>query len=339
MNAVTRLFRPVTKQLMKCKPIAKMMVKISHNEPKILAFSGAGLVIVSFVLAVNAGTKVKPKMEETADKVEKIEAKHKERRETQQTNDENEIILLKAEENELRKARAEGIWEVTKLFILPSGLLAFGLLLMGEGHHILAKKNIVLASALKGTEELFKFYRGNVIEAEGEEADRRYIHGIVGNKEVETYVVDENGKETKIKKNVPVVKNVPRNNPWRFEFSDNYFDSYEDNTERNLYFLQCEESWWNHELDRNGEVSMYEILKHLRYRFEVLKASCANAKEYRERMTFLRNYGWRKNCGGDNFIDFGLFRSCNEPAIQRKSDVVWIEFNCNGNLENLSELN
>jgi hypothetical protein len=109
-------------------------------------------------------------------------------------------------------------------------------------------------------------------------------------------------------------------------------------TERNLFFLKCAEDWWNRELDRNGEVSMYEVLKYLQYRFDIEKEGLSD-KEYRDRMTFLRNYGWRKGCGGDDFVDFGLYRAINEPAIARKSDIVYIEFNCDGNLENLTELN
>ena len=342
MSGISRLTGKIGRQLMKCKPIAKIVVKASHNSPEILAITGTITVVTSFVLAIRAGTKVKETMATTADKVEATESRQKERREKELYTDENgklageqnETALAKLEKKELTKVRAEGIWQVTKLFILPTGLLAIGIFMIGGGHHILRKRNIVLASALKGTEEMFKFYRGNVIEAEGKEADLKYLRGVVDDKEVETYVVDENGKEKKVKRNVPVVKD--HTNPWRFIFDDVHFNTYEDDTDRNLFFLKCSQEWWNNQFDRYGEINMYEILKYLGYKFEVDKDGMSRS-QYRDRMTFLRNYGWRKGCGGDDFIDFGLYRAINEPAMTRKTDVVWIEFNCDGNLENLSE--
>lgn len=342
MNGIGRLIGKIGREMMKCKPLAKVVVKASKNKPEIMAITGAAAVVTGFVLAIRGGTKVKETMAVTAEKVEATEAMQKDRRENQYHTDDsgkligeqNETALAKIEKKELAKVRAEGVWEVTKLFILPTGLLAFGMVLIGGGHHILRKRNVILASALKGTEEMFKFYRGNVIEAEGKEADLKYLRGVIDDKEVETIVVDEKGKETKIKKRMPVVKN--HSNPWRFIFDENYFRTYEEDTDRNLFFLKCCQDWWNREYDRNGEVSMYEILKYLGYKFEVEKDGMTR-EQYRERMTFLRNYGWRKGCGGDDFIDFGLYRAINEPALTRKSDVVWIEFNCDGNLENLSE--
>ena len=342
MTGLAKLTGKMTRKLMKCKPVAKVVMKCSKNKPEIMAITGGAAVVTAFVLAVIAGTKVNETMAETADKVEQTENMQKERREKRYGTDENgqlvgeqnDAALLKQEKKELAKVRAEGVWKVTKLFILPTGLMVFGMVLIGGGHRILRRRNVVLASALKGTEEMFKFYRGNVIEAEGKDADLKYMRGVVGDKEVETIVVDEKGKETKVKHRVPVVKE--HSNPWRFIFDDNYFRTYEDDTDRNLFFLKCCQDWWNHEYDRCGEVSMYEVLKYMGYRFEVEKDGMTR-EQYRERMTFLRNYGWRKGCGGDDFIDFGLYRAINEPAMTRKSDVVWIEFNCDGNLENLSE--
>lgn len=344
MNGITTLFSKLSRSAMKCKPIAKVMVKASHNKPEIFAIAGGISVIASFVLAIRAGTKVKETMAVTADKVSAVEAKQKERRENEYHLDEdgkligeqNEVALVKLEKKELTQARAEGVWEVVKLFALPSGLLVMGLALITKGHVILKRRNIVLAGTLKGTQEMLKFYRENVIADQGKDADLKYMRGVLNDKEIESVVVDENGKETKVKQRVPVVRRGK--NPWRFEFSETFFNSWIDDVERNLFFLKCEQDWWNHEFDRNGEVSMYEVLKHLGYKFEVEKAGLT-PKQYRERMTFLRNFGWRKGCGGDDYIDFGLYRAINEAAISRKSDVVYVEFNCDGDLGNLTELN
>lgn len=334
------LMKPLTKiatKAAKIKPVAKVLTKASKNKPELMAISGGALILYAFVKAIQGGMKVQAAMDETAANVEKLEASQAERREQmgEAITAEQETQLAMIEKKELKQARAEGTWKVVKLFILPSGLVIAGMVLIGGGFKILRTRNVVLASACEGYKKILDSYRKNVREKEGDEADRNYMRGVIDGEEVETVVMDENGNEKKVKKRLPVVKEQ-KGNPWRFEFSDTYFDSYEEDTDRNLFFLKCEEDWWNHQLERYGEVSMYEILKHLSYRFDVMKAGCKDAREYRDRMTFLRNYGWRKGCG-DGFVDFGLYRAINEAAIARKTDVVFIEFNCSGNLQNLSE--
>ena len=336
MNGVMKLLGKAGRHMMKCKPIAKVVVKASQNKPELMAISGGLMVLTAFGLTIRSAMKLEKTMNASSEKAEAVENRKTQELAADNLTEEQKTAIIKACDKDLAMARADGVWQVAKLFILPSGLLVAGLVLIGGGHHILRKRNVVLASALKATEETLKFYRGNVIADQGKEADLKYMRGIIDDKELESVVVNEDGKEKKVKRRVPVVKG--QKNPWRFEFSDTWFRSWEDDTDRNLFFLKCEQDWWNHELERNGEVSMYEVLKHLGYKFEIEKEG-VTAKEYRDRMTFLRNYGWRKGCGGDDFIDFGLYRAINEAAISRQSDVVWIEFNCDGNLENLTELN
>jgi hypothetical protein len=330
------MLRPLSKIATKAarfKPVAKILTKVSHNKPEIMAIGGGALVIWAAVEFVRGGMKLPAVMAETSERVEKIEAEQRENEKLEDGEAKTQLIITG--QRELKKARTEGTWKVVKLFCLPSGLIVVGLALIGGGMKILRTRNVVLAGAAEGYKKILESYRKNVVKKEGKEADLNYMRGVIDGKEVETVVVDEKGKETTVKRRVPIVEQS-KGNPWRFEFSDVYFDSYVDDPERNLFFLKCEEDWWNHELERHEEVSMYEILKHLGYRFEIEKAAAKDPADYRKRMTFLRNYGWRKGCG-DGFIDFGLYRAINDPVISRKSEVVWIEFNCSGNLENLTE--
>ena len=57
-------------------------------------------------------------------------------------------------------------------------------------------------------------------------------------------------------------------------------------------------------------------------------------QQYRDWLTFLRNYGWKKG-HGDDFIDFGMYRAVNEPALFRISPEIFVEFNCAGNLQQM----
>jgi hypothetical protein len=99
--------------------------------------------------------------------------------------------------------------------------------------------------------------------------------------------------------------------------------------------LKTAEDYWRHVYENRKEtgVSMYDILTYLDYKFEVDKDGMTK-KQYRDWITFLRNHGW-KDGEGDDFVDFGLYRGINEPALQRKSDIVFIEFNCAGDLREM----
>lgn len=322
---------------MRFKPVAKAAAKISRNQPAIMTWSGIIIVLAAFGLTVKAGMEVKEVMEISAEKVEELEKKEAEQLNVEDLTEEQKQAIVRACNKDISKARAEGVWKVTKLFILPGIGLVVGLTLIGGGFKILKKRNVVLGMAAEGYKKTLDFYRKNVVAAEGEEADLRYMRGVTGEQEITDIQKDADGKEKKTSRKVPVVKgNDGHKNPWRFMFDETYFLTFEPDTDRNLFFLQTAQDWWNHEYNRRGEegISMYEILVYLRYNFDVDKDGMTK-EQYRDWITFLRNYGWRKG-NGDDMIDFGLFRAINEPARRRQSEMVWLEFNCSGNLQDLT---
>ena len=321
MNAIAKLGERTGRALMRCKPVAKVVAKASKNKPEILAVSGGFLIVAAFGWAIYEAVGLKDTLVETSDTVKAVEDSYQAELE-KELSDEQRNDIEKEYKKELTKARFKGVMKVGKKFVLPTITLAVGMGLGTKGFKVLRARNVVLGTALKGTQEAYKFYRENVREDLGKEADMKYARGIIGEKEVEETIIDENGKEKKVKSKVPVVKDFA--SPWRFEFSDTWFRTFQDSSDSNLFFIGCEEEWWNHELDRYGEtgISMYEVLKHMGYKFEVLKDGL-DAKQYRKRIDFLRNNGWLK---GDR-VDLGRFNAINEPAVKRQSDICWIEMN------------
>lgn len=328
--SLAKIGTKVGKNLMQCKPIAKVAMKVNKNKPEILAVSGGVLVLAAFGWAIYEAVNVKDVMEESTAKVNDIQAEFDARPE------EEKVVLAKEHGKKIKLAKAEGVWKVSRRFVGPAVTLLVGMGLSTKGFRVLRARNVVLGGALKSTEEAYKFYRENVRQDLGREADLKYAHGVVGEKEIEEKSVDDNGNEIIKKTKVPVVKDgLPiKGNPWRFEFSENWFGSWQDDVERNITLLKISQEWWNHELERYGDVSMYDVLKHLHFKFEVLKDGMTK-DQYREYIYFLRRYGWRKGSNGDGFIDFGIYRTINEPAIKRQSDVVWIEFNVDGPLDEI----
>ena len=329
VKVFSRAGRTVTRTLCKSKPIAKAVAKISRNKPEIMGVAGGVCIVVAFGWAIYEATTVKDTMEETAERVKQVEDDFTQNSTEDKTEEENKA-LMKKYKHDLTVARVDGVWKVGKKFVVPVILLGTGLTMGKHGFKLLRTQNIVLAGALKGRESFIKFYRDNVRKELGDEADLKYARGIVGEKEVEETKKDGAGNDIKVKTKVPVVHNET-NNPWRFEFSEDWFDSWQDNTDLNLFFLKCEQDWWQHEYERNSRVTIYEILKHMRFKFENMRAGMTK-KQFVDWLYFIRNYGWWKGSKGDGFVDFGIYRAINEAAIMRRSDVIFVEFNCDGNL-------
>ena len=70
-------------------------------------------------------------------------------------------------------------------------------------HKLMRKRNMALAAAYATLDKHFKDYRGRVLERFGEQVEKELRYNIKA-KEIETTVVDENGKEKKVKETVDV---------------------------------------------------------------------------------------------------------------------------------------
>ena len=324
----------MTKALMRCKPIAKLSAKLSRNKPEILVISGGIMILTAFGWAIYEAVTMKDVLEETSDRVKAVEAEYETRKAACENGPEVEKIE-KEYRKELTVTRAKGAAKVGGRFVGPMITLMVGMGCGFQSVRILRARNIFLGTAVKGYQEFIKFYRGNVKEDLGEAADFKYAHGVIGEKTIERTEKDKDGNEVKTSYTLPVLKGDDRkdhldeSNPWRFVFSEDWFDSWKENTDLNLFFLKCEQEWWNYEFNACDSVSMYEVLKHLRFNFKMMQEHLGKRK-YAKWEHFVRNWGWKKGSGGDGFIDLGLYRAINEPAIKRQTDVIFIEMNCDG---------
>lgn len=311
------------------RTVAKACRTIKTNKPEIFVGAGLTAIVVSFVWVAVEATKAPAVMTDSAEKVKDIEDKYAAEREKEDSQTEEELkTLAKAEKKELRTARIYGTLDMVRLFGWPALLLILGILLTTRGYNILKGRYILTSAALKGTEQMFRFYRDNVIETEGKEADQRYLRGIVGEKEVTTTVLDECGNEILKNEVLPVVK---KNNPWQFEYSPAYFRSASGIPDRDLTHLQQVEEYFNRiygTVKKYDDISMFEILDYLNPIWEAIDPTG-------ERRMFTRTQGWGHDAHGDDRIDLGVFRAANDAAIRGISEHVFIEMNCDGRLDTL----
>ena len=304
------------------RPMAKMAKKMRHCKPEIVMGAGAIAVTAAFVWGIFEARKLNDIASESEAKVEEVKEKHEKiKTETPERYSEKE------EKKEVRKAKMEGIGKTAATVAGPVITFTGGMFLILKGHSILRGMYAIQGVALKAADETLRYYRRNVIEEQGIEADQRYMHGDLEQtvKEVE---VKENGETIETEKKVPKKsKNGPKGNSrYRIIFSEDYFDSWVPDSDRNIFFLKSmQESWDNkYQRDPYKEVSMYDILDDMRFKWETTDS---------EQRKFYRNMGWGHDRNGDGFITFNLYHPRNDAALRRKTDEVWMEFNCDGYLD------
>ena len=188
---------------------------------------------------------------------------------------------------------------------------------------ILLKRFGQISAALAGLRESYDRYRRRVIAEQGKDADRRYLNGIVGETEVETTVTDENGVEQTVKSVVPIVDPDQRADLYSFEFSENFSRKCSKDPINAISFLRGQEKYWNTWMSSTGNpVTLYMVLNDLGIEVDPDDPM----------MDYILIAGWRPNGVGDNCIDFGIMRAINKPALDQLSNVIYLNFNCDGNI-------
>lgn len=321
-KAGRKVFKPVV------KAVAKVSSKLDANKPEIMVVGGVTAVVVGTVWAIAETMKVQKVMDNSKEEMIKAEAQ---RDGLVLDKDGNPVPpVTEAEFRKLvTKVRSETVWAFIKMYGIPALMFVLGIFTLVKGHWILKQRYILTATSLKGMEEFVRFVKKNVIEDAGEEKWKEYATGKVGEKEVSMTVTDKDGNVTTKKTVIPVCKERSFDNPWRIQYCEELFDSWTTDSQSNLFFLQGAEKYWNEEKyqnDKTAEISMFEILKYLGFKFEKVD------KKMRD---FFRNNGWAHDINGDGFISFGLKMAVNDAARQRKSDVLFIEFNSEGILRDL----
>lgn len=300
---IGKVIKPVT------KAVGKVVSKMDANKPEIMLVSGLLMVAVGTGWAIYSTTKVDQVVEESQEAKEELDAKKAE-------------MTDKEFRKAFAKVKMDTIWKFLKLYGLPALIWLLGICDLVGGHWVLKKRYILTATSLKGMQEFMNFVKQNVIEDAGEEKWEEYAHGKVGKKEMHIETTEADG--TKIQKTAEVEVCRPHDNPWRIPFTEELFKSWKADTDTNFFFLQGCEKYWNevkYQADKDAEISIYEILDYLRIDWSKIN------KDYR---TWLRNQVWGHHIYGDDRISFGLQMETNTPARRRQSDLIYLEFNAEG---------
>lgn len=294
------------------RTVNKIGFKFKKHSPEILVVAGVIGTVASAVMACRATTKVSGIIDNTKEEIEKVH-----------TVMEDESYAGKYSEEDSKKdltiIYAQAGLKIAKLYA-PSVIL--GILSLGgivASNNILRKRNVALAAAYATIDNSFKDYRKRVVERFGEEVDKQLKYNIKA-KQVEETVVDENGKEKKVKTTVDVV------NPDEISDYAKFFDEaspyWEKNPEYNLMFLKSQEKYANNLLKAQGYLFLNDVYKSLG--LEPTKAG--------------QVVGWiydPENPDIDNYVDFGIYDVSNERKrafVNGYERNILLDFNVDGNI-------
>jgi hypothetical protein len=176
---------------------------------------------------------------------------------------------------------------------------------------------VALAAAYVAVDTGFRAYRSRVVDRFGEAVDKELRYNVHSEK-VEEKIVDENGKEKKVKKTIDVMG--PEDVSGYARFFDDGCDGWTKDPEYNLMFLKKQQRYANDKLQSQGYFFLNDV-------YDMLGIPRSSAGQV---------VGWiydEKNPCGDNYIDFGIYDCSREKArdfVNGYERTILLDFNVDG---------
>lgn len=280
------------------RTVHKVGFKLKQRSPEILVAAGIVGVVTSAVLACRATTKAGKIVEETKKSLDQI---HK--AEETGVTPAGESYSKEDCKKDLVITYVQTGNAFAKLYGPAVLLGAVSITSILASHNILKKKNVALTAAYAGLDKSFKEYRSRVVDRFGEQVEKELRYNIKA-KEIEETVVDDKGKEKKVKTTADVADegwDPSRYSPYAKIFDESHPDWMKD-ADQNLCYLRARQSQANDMLKARGHLLLNEVYDMLG--FPRTKAGAV--------------VGWvwdPKNPIGDNFVDFGMFEVRRPKAV------------------------
>ena len=290
------------------KSSSRALLVTKKVSPDILTGVGIAGAIGAAVLACRATLKVEPLLDEMNTKIDQAVQANANVPETYSDEGlKHDKVLLYAQTS----------IKVVELYAPAAILGAFSIGALLGAHGILKKRNAALAATVEVLNESFKKYRARVVEEFGQDKDREFIL----DKPTTTTVVNAKGEEQTVI-NAPTTVGA---SPYA-KFFDEFSDQWSKDRERNLFFLNTQQNWFNDKLKAQGHLFLNEVYDALG-----LPRTPAGAI-----------VGWIYDASdtehGDNYVDFGIYDSNNERKrafVNGYEPAILLDFNVDGVIYNL----
>jgi hypothetical protein len=299
----------------------KVGFKLKKHSPEILVVTGVVGVVASTIIACRATTKASKVLEQAKKDIDQIH-----------DCEANEALTEQYTPEDVKKDLAvvylqTGI-KIVKLYApaVILGTLSIGCIL--KSNNILSKRNVALTAAYATVDKGFKEYRNRVIERFGEQVDHEIRHNIKS-QTIEKKVVDENGKEKKVKETIEVAGVIDEASNYARYFDKQTSRCCEGIENYDYMFLKAQQQFANDRLKAYGRLFLNDVYKDLG--IEPTPAG--------------QVVGWvydpdNPNHIGDDYIDFGIREVYRETEDERTGEkkyekAILMDFNVDGNVWDL----
>lgn len=295
------------------RSIHKAGFQLKKHSPEILVVAGVVGTVASAVLACKATTKVSTIVDKAKEDIDTIH-------ECANNPDLAEEYTKEDSQKDLTIVYAQTGLKLAKLYAPAVVLGAVSITSILTGHHILHKRNLALAAAYTAVDTGFKQYRGRLVERLGEKMDKELLYNIKA-KEIEETVVDEDGKETTVKKTIEVADPIAAHSPYTVCF-DETCTGWQRDAEANKFFLLRQQNYANDKLKAEGRLFLNDVYK-------MIGAQQTRAGQV---------VGWvydENNDIGDNYVDFGVFdihSKASREFVNGLEKSIWLTFNVDGDI-------
>lgn len=289
--------------------VSKASFSLKKYSPEILVIAGVVGTIASAILACKATTKIDEIVE---DKAKKVELVHK-------YEDDKTLSEPYTEDDAKKDLTIIYIQTGLKFVKLYAPAVLLGVLSLTSilaSNNILRKRNVALAAAYTAIDKSFKTYRNRVVDRFGEQVDKELKYGIKA-KKIEEKTVDEKGKEKTVKSTVNVADSELLGSPYAV-FFDKSNPNWENNSDYSEMFIRAQQQFANDLLSARHHLFLNEV-------YDIIGEPRTKAGQV---------VGWiydEKNPSGDNFVDFGAFRTSRETE-DGVEPVIIIDPNVDGNI-------
>ena len=290
--------------------------QIKKHSPEILVAAGVVGTVASAVMACKATTKLSGILEEGKEQVDTLHGYIEAHGYTDDYTEEDS-------KKDLLIVHTQTAVKVAKLYAPAVALGALSIASIVASHNIMKKRNVAIAAAYTAVDRAFKDYKSRVVERFGEEVERELRYNIKA-KEIEETVVNEKGKEKKVKKTIQVVDDPNGFSPYSIIFDDGN-TGWDPDPEISKFFLIQQQNWATDKLKAQGYLFLNDV-------YTMLGAKQTKAGQV---------VGWiydEEHPIGDNYVDFGMFditRAKARDFVNGYEKVIVLDFNVDGNILDL----
>ena len=292
------------------RTVNKIGFSLKKHSPEILVVSGVIGAVASTVMACKATLKVNDILEEHKETMDKIYEAPTDDPQVYSEDDKKKDTVIVYTQTAVKLVKLYGPAVILGTLSVSSILAS---------NNILRKRNAALAAAYAAIDRSFAEYRNRVVERFGEEVDHQLRYNVKA-QEIEETIVDEKGKEKKVKKTVEVA------DPNAESIYQKYFTRTNPNWENNSdfveTFLRMQQNYANDLLRANGHLTLNKVYNMLG--FQDTKAGMV--------------VGWVYDLdhpNGDNYVEFNVKKVHLLNERGGLEEAYAIDFNVDGNIYDL----